>query len=524
MSRRPRPTSNRLYFTKRALCAGLVFLVIANIFDLDLFERLAIFLETYEAWEIDEVFLVILLIGIATGVDYCASVWRYLKESNYRLEHTILELDCANCDKTKSLAALQKTEARLKQTNQELLRATRLKDEFLANMSHELRTPLNAILGIAEGLQDGIFGKVNNDQIDALRTIEQSGTHLLALINDILDVAKIESGQITLNPSPTVIATLCQTVLTFFKQIALKRSIQLETQVPSSLPTVWLDERRIRQVLLNLLDNALKFTPEGGRVTLKVSLQERVKAQTKEAPLEYLLQIDVIDTGIGIAPENIKTLFQPFIQLDSALNRQYNGTGLGLVLVKRIVELHGGQVKVTSELGVGSCFTIELPCTVAPSSAITATSPTSKVSHQRPDQPLAPLILLAEDNEANTKTVSKYLSAKGYRMLLTSNGREAIALAQAKRPDLILMDIQMPGMDGLEAIQWLRRDPNLCNVPIIALTALTMTEGSDFPAATLREQCLAAGANEYLSKPFKLQKLPSKIQQLLTSIQTPSIK
>ena len=521
MSRRnKRQTFNRLYFTKRALCIGLVAVFVSHLFAVDFFETLANWFERYEAWEIDEIFLVTLLLGAAVGLDYYRSIWRHLKESNYRLERTILELDCANYSTTQSLEALQKAEAQLQQTNQELLRATRLKDEFLANMSHELRTPLNAILGMTEGLQEGIFGAVNSDQTDALQTIEQSSTHLLALINDILDVAKIESGQITLNRSPTAIAPLCRSSLVFVKQSALKKGIQLETKLPHSLPDVWLDERRIRQTLLNLLDNAVKFTPEGGRVTLKVSCQQHLDADVEDASHHHFLQIDVMDTGIGIAPEDIKTLFQPFRQLDSTLNRQYNGTGLGLVLVKRLVELHGGQVNVTSKVGVGSCFTIVLPCVVTPNSPL-QTAPQAgsiTISHSR-EQKVSPLILLAEDNEANIKTVSRYLSAKGYRMLLTSNGQEAITLAQAQQPDLILMDIQMPQMDGLEAIQWLRRDPNLRHVPIIALTALTLASDREFPAETLRDRCLAAGANEYLSKPFKLQKLPTTIQRLLTSTQ-----
>ncbi|MBD2325723.1 PAS domain S-box protein [Alkalinema sp. FACHB-956] len=246
----------------------------------------------------------------------------------------------------------KQAEIQLQHTNEELLRATRLKDEFLANMSHELRTPLNAILGMSEALQEQIFGTLNDRQLRSLKTIENSGHHLLALINDILDVAKIESGQVTLEYQSTNIKLLCQSSLTFIKQQAFKKNIQIDLQLPDQLPQLWVDERRIRQVLINLLTNAVKFTPDNGQITLMVN-----------APIDAsTIEISIIDTGIGIAPEHQSKLFQPFIQIDSALNRQYSGTGLGLALVKQIAELHGGEVRLTSEVGVGSCFTIELPC------------------------------------------------------------------------------------------------------------------------------------------------------------------
>jgi PAS domain S-box-containing protein len=407
----------------------------------------------------------------------------------------------------------KQAESQLKQTNEELIRATRLKDEFLANMSHELRTPLNAILGLTEGLQDEVFGLINNEQLNALKTMERSGSHLLALINDILDVAKIESGQVELDCAVTAIAPLCHSSLTFIKQQALKKHIQLETKLPPQLPDLFIDERRIRQVLINLLNNAVKFTPEGGRITLEV---------TPHLPTSNdsgWVRIAVTDTGIGIAPEHIKKLFQPFIQVDSALNRNYEGTGLGLALVKRIVELHGGEVGLTSEVGVGSCFSIELPCATCdrdrdlPTTFTPSPSLPPGISHlDRAAAPTNPLILLAEDNEANISTVASYLEAKGYRLLLAHNGVEAIEIAQSYQPDLILMDIQMPKMDGLEAMQHLRRDPDLVDVPIIALTALTMTGD--------RERCLEAGATDYLSKPIKLKQLAQSIQSILATTET----
>jgi CheY-like chemotaxis protein/anti-sigma regulatory factor (Ser/Thr protein kinase) len=271
-----------------------------------------------------------------------------------------------------------------------------------------------------------------------------------------------------------------------------------------------LDERRMRQVLINLLNNAIKFTLEGGKITLEVS-QVQLESSTTNLTLLNYLKIAVIDTGIGISAENIQKLFQPFIQIDSALNRQYNGTGLGLALVKRLVELHGGNVELTSEVGVGSCFAIKLPIIVGSPEIEEQTdsdlSEQAQISQSQTKEPISPLILLAEDNEANIATFSCYLEAKGYRILLAIDGRQAIDLAKAEHPDLILMDIQMPVMDGLTAIKQICLDPNLADIPIIALTALAM--------AGDRERCLAAGANEYLSKPIKLKILADKIRSIL---------
>jgi signal transduction histidine kinase/CheY-like chemotaxis protein len=429
----------------------------------------------------------------------------------------------------KELTERQQAESRLTESNQqlaisneELARATRLKDEFLANMSHELRTPLNAILGMSEALQENVFGAINQEQKEPLETITSSGTHLLELINDILDVAKIESGQVEITCSQTSIAELCQSSLPFVKQQALRKRIQLELKIAPNLPELFVDQRRIRQSLINLLSNAIKFTPERGRVSLVVSLQQNPAKITNEITSE--IRFAVTDTGIGISRENLQKLFQPFVQIDGALNRQNSGTGLGLTLVKSIVEMHNGTVTLTSEVGVGSCFTIALPCENSSiPSPIFTNQPTNQLINQStgsltpsPDNGIPeglPTLLLAEDNGANKLTISRYLKAKGYQLLFAKDGQEAIDLARSMQPDLILMDIQMPNIDGIEAIKIIRGSniPELANIPIIALTALAMIGD--------RERCIEAGANEYLTKPVKLNQLATTIKQMLAQKQ-----
>ena len=448
-----------------------------------------------------------------------------LNQQNYELQQAKQAADDSNEElaratrlKDEFLANMLTSNQQLAITNEELARATRLKDEFLANMSHELRTPLNAILGMSEALQEQVFGTINQEQKESLETIASSGKHLLELINDILDVAKIESGQVEIDCSQTSIAELCQSSLPFVKQQALRKRIHLELKIAPNLPELFIDVRRIRQALINLLSNAIKFTPERGRVSLAVSLQQNPAKSTNEITSEIMSEIRfaVTDTGIGISPDNLQKLFQPFVQIDGALNRQNSGTGLGLALVKSIVEMHKGTVSVTSEMGVGSCFTIALPCENSSIPSPIFTNQLTNPSDPSPDNGVVeglPTILLAEDNEANKLTISRYLKTKGYQLLFAKDGQEAIDLARSMRPDLILMDIQMPNVDGLEAIKIIRGSniSELANIPIIALTALAMIDD--------RERCIEAGANEYLPKPVKLNHLAMRIKQILAQTQ-----
>jgi CheY-like chemotaxis protein/nitrogen-specific signal transduction histidine kinase len=520
--------------------------------------------------------------------------------------------------------------ADLSAANAELARTATLKDEFLSSMSHELRTPLNAVLGLSEALQEEVYGPLTEQQRHSLHTIEESGRHLLELINDILDLAKIGAGKLDLQLEPTSIQLICQASLRLITQLAHQKRLSVDHQIDPAVTLLNVDARRLKQILVNLLSNAVKFTPEGGSIGLEV-----VGDAARQA-----VDLTVWDTGIGIAPEHMRNLFQPFVQIDSQLARQYEGSGLGLALVYRMVELHGGSITVTSEVGRGSRFTVALPWppantgvhasasakrlvaldrTTMRRALIVEDSPTiaeqltrylhelaiesdtvregagvvERVISEQPDlilldlllpessgwdvlaqlkaeprtraipvviisviddrarglalgaaeylvkpvvradleqvlpvlapgaaeglfQPAAdtidqparararPLVLLAEDNEATIMMICDYLSTCGYQMVVARNGTEAIARAREARPAIVLMDIQMPGMDGLEATRQIRTIADLADLPIIALTALAM------PGE--RERCLAAGANEYLSKPVSLRGLAALIE------------
>ncbi len=531
--------------------------------------------------------------------------------------------------------------ADLSAANAELAHAARLKDEFLASMSHELRTPLNAVLGISEALQEEVYGPLNENQIMSLRSIEESGRHLLALINDILDLSKIEAGKLELELTPVPVEMICQASLRIIKQNAHNKRLTIHTSFDGAVTMIQADERRLKQILVNLLANAVKFTPEGGEIGLEVVGDTAVGA----------VHMTVWDTGIGIAEVDLARLFQPFVQLDSRLAREYGGTGLGLSLVQRMMDLHGGTVSVDSEMGKGSRFTISFPWqqgehqltpleevqqldggmrrifklalvvddspaavgqmkryfnelrvdvvvlqegagvvekaelikpdvivldillpdvsgwevlarlkgnpetrkipvifasviderenAQAAGAADSLLKPVTRQQFHRALQrvmmqvsrgqtrPLPsldsvitavspqtfttrPRILLAEDSAANIHAFSNFLVAKGYDMIVVHNGRDAIERAKQEKPDLILMDIQMPKMNGLDAIREIRTDATLKEIPIIAVTALAMPGD--------QEKCLAAGANDYLSKPVSLKELLERIELQLSGV------
>jgi len=391
-------------------------------------------------------------------------------------------------------------QAELAAKNIELERASRHKSAFLANMSHELRTPLTAILGFASLLLQEIFGSLSDKQKFYVRSIEDSGAHLLRLIKDILDLSKIEAGKLKLNLNKVRVETVCQEVLMLIKEQAKQRHIQLECQLQPDLKPIEVDELRVRQMLLNLLSNALKFSDPGGSIGLE--------AEARSGGL-YLT---VWDEGVGISPEEQVLLFQPFQQLDSSLSREHDGTGLGLALTQKLAILHGGQVICQSTLGKGSRFTIVLPYERSINQEALGLDfipfdLTSNTAPQPNPQNANYHLMLVEDRESNALLICDILHYWGYQVHHVWSGREALMWLNDHQPDLILMDINLPEINGLEVTQRIKQNPQWSHIPVVAMTALAMVGD--------RERCLAAGVQDYVSKPINYEHLARVIDQHL---------
>ncbi len=378
-------------------------------------------------------------------------------------------------------------------------------DEFIATLSYEFRTPLNGILGMSEALLEEVFGVMNEKQLNAVTTIDRSGGYLSALISNMTDLSQLQAGKLELKITKVAVADLCRFSTNFVKHHAIQKQIQLDTDISANAGLVAVDLQRMRQVLINLLSHAINATPVGGKVTLVVTRQQTESMIDPTAAIN----LSVIDTSKEIAATNNEQFCSSFLPTD------VGSSGLGLMLVNPIVKLHGGSFHCQNTIGQGSCMSVSLPHTCLiidldfDENGILADLDVLSGNIIEQETPQPPLILIVEDNELNINTISSYLTAKGYRPIIAQDGAAAIVMTQKYHPDLILMDIQMPGMDGLEAIARIRQQPELVSIPIIALTALAM-DGD-------REKCLAAGANHYLTKPVKLKTLNATIQQFLIS-------
>ena len=390
--------------------------------------------------------------------------------------------------------------------------ANRAKSAFLAMMSHELRTPLNSIMGLSESLLERLHGPLTEKQARYVELVLTSGRHLLNLINDILDLAKIESGRFEGNFTQCELGTLCDESLAVIQPMVSRRRQVLDCDLAQAKNLkLRADARLLLQLMVNLLGNAVKFTPEGGMLGLRV---------LRENGDRVIIQI--WDRGIGISPEDQARLFQPFVQLDARLSRNYEGTGLGLALVKQIAVLHGGDVSISSRRGEGSVFSVRLPilpnqpvvqAAPAPVPAALAALVPAPVEAPSPakqeEEPVpavsGPHILVVDDIPFNIIPIRDYLEKKGCRVTVAENGRLAVEKTRQVRPDLILMDIQMPEMDGLEATRLIRAfpDPVLSRVPVFAVTAMAMP--SD------RQRCQEAGMDEFISKPYSPHELHTRI-------------
>ncbi|MGN6416557.1 MAG: response regulator [Pseudobacter sp.] len=383
--------------------------------------------------------------------------------------------------------------------SEKMLRDTaKVKENFLANMSHEIRTPMNAIIGFTQLLSQK---KLNEEEKQYVQAIEKSGENLLAIVNDILDISKIEAGMMRIEHVPFSLRGLINSIGTMMQQRAKGKGLLVKVEIDNNIPDILEgDPMRLTQILNNLLGNALKFT-EAGTVSLKVMMASQEGNIVK-------LKLDVRDTGIGIEPHKLRHIFGRFEQADDTITRQYGGTGLGLSIVRDLVELQQGIIDVESEAGRGTVFHVMIPYMVSTSQINDNLAVAGSLLPQRSGSGIT--VLITEDNEFNQSLLTHIFKNWGLQFDLAGNGLEAIHKIRAKKYDLVLMDIQMPLMDGYTAARKIRNELK-SDIPIIAMTAHAM------PGE--REKCLSYGMNEYIAKPVKQEQLSSLISRFTSFVQ-----
>jgi two-component system sensor histidine kinase ChiS len=399
--------------------------------------------------------------------------------------------------------------------NHELVKMDKLKDEFLANTSHELRTPIHGIIGLADSLADGATGPLPAATVENLRMIVSSGERLSGLVNDILDFSKLRGGQLELTTGPVDLHAAVDIVLRLSKPLADKKGLTLTSEVPRDIPPAKADEHRLQQILFNLVGNGLKFTENGG-----VTVRARVDGA--------VLRVDVIDTGIGVDPKDHARIFESFQQADGSSSREYGGTGLGLTVTRKLVELHSGTISLESAKGKGSTFSFTLPVDTSgaslvalkprtvvlpqvpmglpPSSQDSAASvPATPAAVPRPTGQQRFKVLVVDDEPVNVKVLENHLSLSDYEVARAASGHEALALVEKGfKPDLILLDVMMPRMSGFEVCQTLREKYPATELPVVLVTAKNQV--ADVMAG------FEAGANDYLTKPVAKNELLARIR------------
>jgi signal transduction histidine kinase/DNA-binding response OmpR family regulator len=391
-------------------------------------------------------------------------------------------------------ALIEERTGQLREARDAAETANRTKSAFLASMSHELRTPLNAIIGYSEMLQEEAqdLGPAAQELVPDLDKIHVAGRHLLSLINDILDLSKIEAGKMNLELDQFDPALMLQEVINTIRPLLEKGSNTLVTQYPENLGVMRADLTRVRQILLNLLSNAAKFT-DHGTVTLRVDRQPIVGADGRSVD-GLIFQIS--DTGIGMTAAQIDQLFQAFVQADVSTSRKYGGTGLGLVITKSFCEMMGGNIRVESEVGRGSTFSVQLPVEVRAGRA----APTVRAINTAP--PAGQRVLVIDDDSAVREMLQRYLSKEGFQVTTASTGSAGVRLAKEIKPQAITLDVMMPGMDGWAVLTTLKADPELADIPVIMLTIIED-----------RSLGYALGAADYLIKPVERERLLEVLRQ-----------
>jgi len=404
----------------------------------------------------------------------------------------------AICGVAADITKIKKIEKELALAKEAAERASRAKSEFLANMSHEIRTPMNAILGYSRMLSKMIFEENQKTYLDV---IQKSGKNLLSLINDILDLSKIEAGKLDIINKPMSLLNLLNEIRDIFQIKTKEKKIDFILKISPDIPGgLLLDETRLRQVLFNLVGNAVKFT-EHGSVSLSAEKSSQI-CESSERLISLIFKVE--DTGIGIAQDQLENIFNPFEQ-QRGQESKYGGTGLGLTITKRLTEMMNGKISVSSQVGKGSCFTVELQNVEI--SSVTAEKTLKDIQVCNVSDFKNAKILLVEDNLYNTELIRAILTPLNIRLTEVSNGKEAIDSLKNFKPDLILMDIKMPVMDGYKTVPIIKADKNLKDIPIIALTADVMPEN--------REKIMAAGCDGFLEKPVDENRLLSELMRFL---------
>ncbi|MEA2162429.1 MAG: hypothetical protein QOK37_556 [Thermoanaerobaculia bacterium] len=399
----------------------------------------------------------------------------------------------------REVAELTRLTLELKQRSDELvdasrraLEADRLKSQFLANMSHELRTPMNSIIGFSEILIERLDQKIDEKHVSFLRHILTSGQHLLSIINDILDLSKIEAGKMEIYAEKFEIAPVIESVCAVVRGMGRSKVPLFVMNIPASLPPIETDLAKFKQILFNLLSNAVKFSPGGAPIAISA-------LHVGDALDQGTISVSVRDDGIGIDPKNHDVIFEEFRQIDGSERREFGGTGLGLALVKKFVQLQGGWLRVESTPGKGSTFTFTLP--VRSRAAVVSATPDPPQA-----EPRAEKVLVVEDDAQAYALISSALGSAGYLSIRARHGEEALHLAREMQPIAVTLDLVLPGLDGWEVLKTLKSDPATCDIPVVIISRVDE-----------RDLGVALGAQDYFVKPVDRDRLLDRVRQLTTT-------